>query len=237
MKKKERIVLNIDSLPADSYNKNKIRIKLKPGVSAIKEKGAKSLGRSGLDLLSLKHGVRKVEKLTDRIPKLSKERQKDKEKIEKRRKEYGFDRWIDIEFDHNVDIKVVLAEYEALFTVEIVEAIVDIVLYVRFEGVLFEPGEPGTALMGDFPNDLYFSQQWHYTKIHLPQAWDICKGSGDVKVGIIDQGADANHPDQAANWGDGFIGNTAGNGLWAVGKHGCHTGGTIAAVNNNGEGV
>lgn len=237
MRNKERIVLNIDSLPADSYNKNKIRIKLKPGVSAIKQKGAKSLGRSGLDLLSLKHDVRRVEKLTDRIPRLSKGRQKDKEKIEKRRKEYGFDRWFDIEFDHNVDIKAVIAEYEALDTVEIVEPIVDAVLYDDFEGVLFEPGEPGTMLMGDFPNDLYFSQQWHYMKIHLPQAWDICKGSGDVKVGIIDQGADPNHPDQTANWGDGFIGNTAGNGLWAVGKHGCHTGGTIAAVNNNGEGV
>ena len=237
MKKKERIVLNIDSLPADSYNKNKIRIKLKPGVSAIKEKGAKTLGKSGLDLLSLKHGVSKTKKLIDHIPKLSKSREKDKEKIDKRRREYGFDRWVDIEFDHDVDIKAVIAEYEALDVVEIVEPLVEAVLFDDFEGVPFEPGEPGTTLMSDFPNDLYFSQQWHYMKISLPQAWDISKGSGDVKVGIIDQGADPNHPDQVANWGDGFIANTAGNGLWAVGKHGCHTGGTIAAVNNNGEGV
>ncbi len=37
------------------------------------------------------------------------------------------------------------------------------------------------------PNDPYYSYQWHFPKINMPQAWDISTGSG-VIVGILDSG-------------------------------------------------
>lgn len=44
------------------------------------------------------------------------------------------------------------------------------------------------------PNDEYFPNQWHYNSIHLPQAWDLTKGSADVIVAVIDTGILPGHP-------------------------------------------
>lgn len=44
-------------------------------------------------------------------------------------------------------------------------------------------------------NDTYFSEQWAIEKIQLPEAWDIETGSATIKVGVIDSGIDATHPD------------------------------------------
>ncbi|MGZ3807116.1 MAG: S8 family serine peptidase, partial [Bacteriovorax sp.] len=56
------------------------------------------------------------------------------------------------------------------------------------------------------PNDPYFVKQWglkntgdHDTKlgedINATKAWEITKGSKDVKIAVIDSGIDYNHPD------------------------------------------
>ena len=36
---------------------------------------------------------------------------------------------------------------------------------------------------------------WYLNKIQAPQAWDITKGDPNLKVAIIDEGIDLNHPD------------------------------------------
>lgn len=38
---------------------------------------------------------------------------------------------------------------------------------------------------------------WHLTKIEAEKAWDITKGSPDIKIAVIDGGFDATHPDLA----------------------------------------
>jgi len=105
------------------------------------------------------------------------------------------------------------------------------------------------------PNDEYYSYQWHYPQIDLPQAWDITTGSSDVIVAVIDTGVLSNHPDlqgqlvagydfiqdpdNAAD-GDGIDDDPFDVGDDANGNssfHGTHVSGTIAAASDNSNGV
>jgi serine protease len=106
------------------------------------------------------------------------------------------------------------------------------------------------------PNDPFYSFQWHYDLIRLPQAWALTQGSADVVVAVIDTGERA-HPDLDANTVAGFdfiSSNTNsadgqngidddptdvgdGNGVTASSFHGTHVAGTIGAVSDNGLGV
>lgn len=109
------------------------------------------------------------------------------------------------------------------------------------------------------PNDQYYSLQWHYPAINLPQAWEITTGtpaSGQVIVAVIDTGVFLAHSDlqgqlvsgfdfisDASNSrdGDGIDANPDDPGdsaqLNSSSWHGTHVAGTIAAATNNGTGV
>ena len=107
------------------------------------------------------------------------------------------------------------------------------------------------------PNDEFYSLQWHYPQINLPQAWDVTTGSSSVIVAVVDTGVLLNHPDLAGrltNTGYDFISDTSisndGDGIDAnpddpgdsatAGSssfHGTHCTGTIAASTNNSSGV
>jgi serine protease len=74
--------------------------------------------------------------------------------------------------------------------------------------------------MDTIPNDLHYSEQWHYFApgadhygINAPAAWDITKGSSAIVVAVIDTGI-TDHPDLAGRWiggydfiSDAFVGN------------------------------
>ena len=122
----------------------------------------------------------------------------------------------------------------------------------------------------EIPNDPQFSALWGLRNtgqtggspdadIDAEVAWDVFTGSEGVVVGIIDTGADYNHPDLAANIytnpgeiagngvdddGNGYIDDVRG---WDFANndnnpmddhgHGTHTAGTVGAVGDNGIGV
>ncbi len=107
-------------------------------------------------------------------------------------------------------------------------------------------------------NDPFFSRQWHFPLISLPQAWDQAIGGSGAIVAVLDTGVLTSHPDLIGNLLPGFdfisdplIAND-GNGIDADPNdpgdslinedgfssfHGTHVLGTVGAVANNNEGV
>lgn len=120
---------------------------------------------------------------------------------------------------------------------------------------LAEPNYIRRALLD--PNDTYYSYQWHYPLINLPDAWDITTGSSDVVVAVVDTGVLFDHPDLDGQLLSGydFISSATialdGDGVDADPSdpgdqneldgtstfHGTHVAGTIAASTNNNLGV
>ena len=49
------------------------------------------------------------------------------------------------------------------------------------------------------PNDPFYSQQWHLTKVSAEAAWSIETGNPNTVIAVIDTGVRWNHPDLAAN--------------------------------------
>ncbi len=95
------------------------------------------------------------------------------------------------------------------------------------------------------PNDPYFiPYQWDKWVMYADKAWDVVGGSIDVKVAVVDEGVDYQHPDLAADFiagelGYDFIGNDndpqPDNPRTAF--HGTHVAGIIAATRDNNEGI
>ena len=97
------------------------------------------------------------------------------------------------------------------------------------------------------PNDPYFLRyQWDKWVMYADKAWDVTTGNPTVKVAVIDNGADYQHPDLAARfvtgqYGYDFVGNDADprpdNPSVSRAFHGTHVAGIIGAVTDNGTGV
>lgn len=134
-----------------------------------------------------------------------------------------------------------------------------------------------SALNANIPNDPKFGDLWGLkntgsnepgsstpgtegTDVNALKAWEITKGSRNIKIAVIDTGIDYRHPDLAANmWvneaekngqpgvdddGNGYVddihgydfANNDGDPMDGH-SHGTHCAGTIGAVHNNGIGV
>ena len=92
-------------------------------------------------------------------------------------------------------------------------------------------------------NDPYRSLQWGIDKIELPRAWDYGRGSTSIKIGVLDSGIDADHPDLAGRidieMSRDFTSGTPTSSIevYDVDGHGTHVAGIIAASTNNLVGV
>ena len=115
-------------------------------------------------------------------------------------------------------------------------------LQKRNDVLYAEPNYCITLDSTDVTNDEYVSEQWALDKINLPDAWKITTGSKSVKVGVIDSGIKADHPDLKDNvdceLSKSFVeGTDDSDALEDVFGHGTHVAGIIGAVGNNSIGV
>lgn len=90
------------------------------------------------------------------------------------------------------------------------------------------------------PNDPLYAANWGLAKMNLPAAWDMTTGCASIKIAIIDDGVQLNHPDLVGNMLPGFDATNSGtNGDHVAGEemHGTYCAGFAAAKGNNGTGV
>lgn len=90
------------------------------------------------------------------------------------------------------------------------------------------------------PNDPLRSAQWAPDAIHVYDAWNVARGTGEV-IAVLDTGADLNHPDLHAHLlaGYDFVDDDS-QPMDSAGTntgHGTHVAGITNAVTNNGVGI
>jgi len=90
------------------------------------------------------------------------------------------------------------------------------------------------------PNDNYYGNQWGFTRVEAPNAWDFSKGDPSILLAIIDSGIEYTHDDLAGNiWsgiGDGFHGDNDPEPDYHE-YHGTSVAGIAAAATHNSIGV
>jgi subtilisin family serine protease len=86
------------------------------------------------------------------------------------------------------------------------------------------------------PNDPYYANAWHLSKIKANNAWDSATGD-DVTIAILDSGVDATHPDLAPRLVGGWNFRDNNSNTADIFGHGTKVAGIAAAAGNNGVGV
>ena len=236
------------------------------------------------DASSARAGEREIAQLMEGTPSFRLERLfPECGKFEERTRAEGLDRWYVATFDKALKTSDIVAQLRRCGSLECIEYSLAPTLADEshaaqgFSAAAVLPAAT-VSRKAAFPfNESADAQkkQWHYNNTgsvfgntslvgadaDVWAAWQLCQGSSDVIVAIIDQGVKPDHEDLAANmWvnpgeipgngidddGNGYIDDVygynyiAGNGTITTSatlSHGTHVAGTIAAVNNNGIGV
>lgn len=90
------------------------------------------------------------------------------------------------------------------------------------------------------PNDPLYDELWGLYVMYLNYAWNITKGSSNVKVCVIDTGIDTYHEDLNSNFIEGYDEVDNDNNVdppSANESHGTHVAGTILAIMDNNKGI
>ena len=141
-----------------------------------------------------------------------------------KKNEYGFDRWVLVEF---VDSAIDVVSQAQLFKTNAHVTSVELNYLAHLDVV---------------PNDPYFGSQWALRQskdcdIDAPEAWDIETGDSHVIIAVIDTGVDYTHQDLAANIGPGYDFVNNDNDPRDDHGHGTLCSGIASAVTNNGIGI
>ena len=233
----ERPVINIRDFPADAYQQGKIKIKIdrsyETRLADVKyyadSKEFVRIGISELDNLNEQFQVKSYTPLFGMLYETNSKATGFRE----RHRAWGFHLWFTIELDENTSIADAVETYQVLPFVEIAEPFYNIVLHSASNSTEWSSDDPR------------LNEQWHYHNTRYPgrdislfSAWEIEKGYDQVIVAIIDEGIEIDHPDLEANMWDQIGYNFYDDSPTITpGNHGCHVGGTISAVTNNGIGV
>lgn len=192
-----------------------------------------------------------------------------------RKRRAGMHLWYEVRFDESVSVSEVcrhLREARALRCAEFSVA------PERTPSEVVPAAEVVPATRSTATDDPRLGDQWHYVNtgdyagfeavpgadINLFKAWELCTGSPEVTVAVLDGGVRTSHEDLVGNlWvntaelngtlgvdddGNGYVDDVYGYNFAPIqsgdeyGKivaddHGTHVAGTIAAVSNNGLGV
>ncbi|KAF0194622.1 MAG: Protease [Bacteroidetes bacterium] len=249
VKRGERPVINLESVPESAYYKGVIKIKLNDSYTRqmdenparIDADGIVRLGIPDIDNLNAQFGVNNFG-LPFNSPSFS-------GKFTERHRAWGFHLWYKLYFDESVDVKALIRAYSALPDVMIAEPEYRKELVNQDKPILYLPEADSERAVSWTPDDPRYNEQWHYDNtgqqngtpdadIDLPEAWEITKGNPEVIVSIEDGGINYTHGDIAANMWSGigynFVNNTPN---VSSHDHGTHVAGTVAAVSNNAVGV
>ncbi|MBK6967204.1 MAG: S8 family serine peptidase [Bacteroidales bacterium] len=249
VKRGERPVINLQSVPESAYYKGVIKIKLNESFTRqldenpafIDADGIVKLGISSIDQLNEQFGVTNFGLPFGSPAHIA--------KFTERHRAWGFHLWYKLYFDQTADVKTILAAYEALGEVAVAEPEYIKVLVTQENPIIYTPEETAVRSVAWTPDDPRYNEQWHYNNtgqqngtadsdIDLPEAWEITKGNPEVIVCIEDGGINYAHSDIAANMWSGvgynFVNNSPN---VTTHDHGTHVAGTVAAVSNNAVGV
>ena len=241
----QRPLIDVDKVNPADYHKGRLYIKFKPAFENLllntrnkNVDGIITFNIPQIDAINQKMGVSKATNPFQVIM--------DDKANKTKHKAWGFHLWYILEVPDGTDITDAVKKYAALVgIIELAEPVYKISLDKM-------PGKDTTPIRFEWtPGDPRYAEQWHYNNtgqsggtvdadIDLPEAWDIEKGSSNVTVAIMDEGMDTSHPDlktqmaPGANYGYNF---STGSPTLEPGNHGCHTGGTVGAKNNNEIGV
>lgn len=116
-----------------------------------------------------------------------------------------------------------------------------------YESGYFEYAQPSFTRLIKMQNEFY-PNQWGLNNtgqnggtagvdINAPEAWTLTRGCTIIRVAVIDQGVDLDHPDLVANLLPGFDATDGGDGgingdCWGNDAHGTCCAGILGAVNN-----
>jgi len=237
----ERPEINVRDFPVDAYQQGKIKIKIDrayemqlPDVKYYA--GSEDFVRTSISRLDNVNEQFQAKSYTPLFGMLYETNSK-ASNFRERHRAWGFHLWFTIELNENTSIADAVEAYQALPFVEIAEPFYNTVLH------------DADNITKCSSNDPRLNEQWHYNNtgqqsgtpgsdVSLFAAWEIEKGYEQVIVAVMDEGIQANHPDLEANMWPGIGWNFYYNSPNIMpGDHGCHTGGTISAVTNNGTGV
>ncbi len=106
------------------------------------------------------------------------------------------------------------------------------------KGVLYAESE-SVVRASLVPDDPGFGSQWNLERIGMPDAWDVTRGSSDVRIAVVDSGVDLDHPELAGRLDtdadyDFIERDSQADDAYG---HGTHVAGIIAAATDNGRGV